>query len=108
MGGYFVGRIGELAALAAAWQAAEADEAAPGVAGYGEPGIGKTRMVGELGRVAREHGTEVLWGNCYEGGDAHPYAVWTEAVRGYVDRVGAERIGTALGGDVRWLAPVLP
>jgi DNA-binding CsgD family transcriptional regulator len=103
----FVGRFDELAALEAAWLAAGADEPAPVMVVYGEAGIGKTRIVAELARVVRGRGGEVLWGTCSEGGDAHPFAVWGEAVCGYVERLGCEGLGALLGGDVRWLAPLV-
>jgi DNA-binding CsgD family transcriptional regulator len=102
----FVGRFDELAALEAAWLAAGSDQAAPVVVVCGEAGIGKTRIVAELGRVVRARGGEVLWGTCHEGGDGHPFAVWAEAVRGYVERVGGEGLGAALGVEARWLAPL--
>jgi hypothetical protein len=107
MGWDFVGRLGELRSLEAAWLAAGADGAAPVIVVYGEPGIGKTRTVAELARVVRARGAEVLWGACYEGGDAQPYGVWAEAVRGYVERSGGEALAAVLGGEVRWLAPLL-
>src|SRR6267378_3207888 len=103
----FVGRVGELAALEAAALTAGGDEVAPVVVVYGEPGIGKTRMVAELARVVRARGQEVLWGTCYEGGDAHPYAVWAEALREYVERLGCDGLRALLGVEVRWLAPLL-
>jgi predicted ATPase len=74
---------------------------------YGEPGIGKTRTVAELARVVGARGAEVLRGTCYEGGDAQPYGVWAEAVRGYAERLGADGLVAALGVEVRWLAPLL-
>lgn len=107
MGWGFVGRLGELRFLEAAWLAAGAGRAAPVVVVYGESGIGKTRTVAELARVVRARGAEVLWGACHEGGDAHPYGVWAEAVRGYVERSGGQALASALGGEVRWLAPLL-
>jgi eukaryotic-like serine/threonine-protein kinase len=73
MGWDFVGRLGELRFLEAAWLAAGAGRGAPVIVIYGESGIGKTRTVAELARVVRARGAEVLWGACYEGGDAHPY-----------------------------------
>jgi predicted ATPase len=73
MGRDFVGRLGELRFLEAAWLAAGAGTAAPVIVVYGESGIGKTRTVAELARVVRARGAEVLWGACYEGGDAYPY-----------------------------------
>ena len=107
MGGDFAGRLGELRFLEAAWLAAGAGRAPPVIVVYGESGIGKTRTVAELARVVRARGAEVLWGACYEGGDAHPYGVWADAVRGYVDRSGGAALAAALGGEVRWLAPLL-
>jgi DNA-binding CsgD family transcriptional regulator len=104
----FVGRVRELAALEAAWTAGEVGGVAPVMVLYGEAGIGKTRTVAELAQAVRARGGEVLWGTCYEGGDAHPYAVWADAIGGYVERLGGEWLGPALGGEVRWLAPVLP
>lgn len=68
----FVGRAGELESLEAAWLAAGPDGGVPVVVVYGESGIGKTRTVGERARVIRARGAEVLWGSCYEGGEAHP------------------------------------
>lgn len=103
----FVGRLGELEALEAAWLAAGTDGVAPVIVVYGEPGIGKTRTVTELARVVRARGVEVLRGTCYEGGDAQPYGVWAEAVRGYAERLGADGLAAALGVEVRWLAPLL-
>jgi tetratricopeptide (TPR) repeat protein len=103
----FVGRLGELEALQAAWLAAGTDGVAPVIVVYGESGIGKTRTVAELARVVRARGAEVLWGTCYEGGDAQPYGVWAETVRGYAERLGADGLVAALGIEVRWLAPLL-
>ena len=103
----FVGRLGELRSLEAAWLAVGADGAAPVIVVYGESGIGKTRTVAELARGVRARGAEVLWGSCYEGGEAHPYEVWAEAVRGYMERSGGEALAAALGGELRWLAPLL-
>ena len=103
----FVGRIRELRSLEAGWLAAGAGGAAPVIVVSGESGIGKTRTVAELARVVRARGAEVWWGTCYEGGDAHPYGAWAEAVRGYVERSGGEALAAVLGGEVRWLAPLL-
>jgi predicted ATPase len=103
----FVGRAGELRSLEAGWLRAGAGEAALVIVVCGESGIGKTRTVAELARVVRARGAEVWWGTCYEGGDAHPYGVWAEAIRGYVERSGGEALAAVLGGEVRWLAPLL-
>src|SRR5258708_34325830 len=97
----FVGRFDELAALEAAWLAAGGNGAAPIMVVYGEPGIGKTRTVAEFAGVVRERGAEVLWGTCYEGGDAHPYGVWVEAIRGYAERLGGDGRGALVGVEAR-------
>jgi predicted ATPase len=106
----FVGRFRELAVLEAAGLETEADEAdgpAPIIVVYGEPGIGKTRTVAELARALRARGADVLWGTCYEGGNADPYAVWVEALRGHMERLGGDGLEAVVGVEVRWLAPLL-
>lgn len=48
----------------------------------GEPGIGKTRLLDELGRLAREAGGAVLFGRAYEAESVRPYGALAEALRG--------------------------
>lgn len=57
----------------------------------GEPGVGKTRLLGELGRIAAARGARVVAGRCWEEGGAPPYWPWTQVVR-------------AVGGDLERLA----
>jgi predicted ATPase len=59
----FVGREAPLAALVSAVQAAELGERVVGLVA-GEPGIGKTRLVGEM---AARVSSRVLWAGCWEG-----------------------------------------
>ena len=79
----FVGRAGELAALAA-----DLDAAMDGRGGVvlvaGEPGIGKTRLAEELATRAAGRGAAVLWGRCWEGAGAPAFWPWVQVVRGYV------------------------
>ncbi len=81
--GRFVGRSSELENLRAA-----ADEALSGrtrvVMVVGEPGIGKTRTVEELGVYAKVRGAQVLWGHSYEGEIGVPFLPFVEALRGFV------------------------
>ena len=76
----FVGRVHELADLASAL-----DEAASGrgslVLVTGEPGIGKTRLMNELGRVGRQRGLCLAAGRCWEDRGAPPYWPWTQVIR---------------------------
>jgi DNA-binding SARP family transcriptional activator len=46
---------------------------------HGEPGIGKSRLLGEVGAAAAARGVEVLAGRCLEGAGA-PYAPFAEAL----------------------------
>jgi hypothetical protein len=86
----FVGRAEELAELVS-----DLEDAATGrgslVLLAGEPGIGKTRLMAELGRVAAQRGMTVVAGRCWEEGGAPPYWPWMQIVR-------------AVGGDFEHLA----
>ncbi len=88
--GRFVGRAHELNGLKALF-----DETLSGrsrlVMVVGEPGIGKTRLVEELGVYTAVRGAQVCWGHCYEGELGVPYLPFVEALRAYVrDRPDAE------------------
>ncbi|MGY1739034.1 BTAD domain-containing putative transcriptional regulator [Geodermatophilus sp. SYSU D00684] len=83
----FVGRPGELAALAAAWAAAGAGRGTAVVV-TGEPGIGKTRLVEAF---AARAGAAVRWGRCAEIGGAPPYWPWQQVLGGLPE--------AALGAD---------
>ena len=50
----------------------------------GEPGIGKTRLAGELALQATADDALVLFGACDEGG-AHPYQPFAHALAPYLD-----------------------
>src|SRR5215207_11534505 len=54
------------------------------VAVEGEPGIGKTSLLSELGRRAEEHGCLVLNGVAAEFERDLPFSVWTDALDAYV------------------------
>jgi tetratricopeptide (TPR) repeat protein len=90
----FVGRVPEIGELRAALE-----EAASGrgslVLVTGEPGIGKTRLMGELAQSALEDGFGVLVGRCSEEGGAPAYWPWIQVVR-------------AAGGELEQLAGATP
>src|SRR5437764_13877807 len=57
----------------------------------GEPGIGKTRLLGELAAHAPRREARVLWGRCWEGEGAPAYWPWLQIIRSLAedDRVPA-------------------
>ncbi|WP_214110547.1 helix-turn-helix transcriptional regulator [Acrocarpospora catenulata] len=76
-----IGRSAELARLRGVLDAAAGGLAGVALVG-GDAGIGKTRLVKELSRLAGERGFEVLVGQCAELGDALPYLPLADALRG--------------------------
>ncbi len=105
----FVGRTTELARLHQ-----KLEEARTGRGGLvmivGEPGIGKTRIVEEFAETARNAGSAVLWGRCYEGEWAPAYSPFSEAIREYARTADPGQLlhdlGTG-GGPVARLVPEL-
>ena len=47
----------------------------------GEPGIGKSRLLAEVERLARERGLPVAWGRSLEADGAPPYWPWRQVLR---------------------------
>ena len=88
-----LGREREIAALLSLL-----DRAAAGSGGLafvtGEPGIGKTRLLEEVGSRARERGFCVAWGRAWELGGAPAYWPWIEVLRALLSRPGG-REGSA-------------
>lgn len=76
----FVGREVELTALEEGLE-----DAIAGRAGLflvtGEAGMGKTRLVEEVTRIARSRGVRILSGRCWETVDTPPYWPWIQVLR---------------------------
>jgi DNA-binding SARP family transcriptional activator len=104
--GYF-GRAGEMSRLRARF-----DEAAAGRGGVvllaGEPGIGKSHALRQLGDAARDRGAVVLAGRCLEGGWAPPFRPFAEAITGYGELIGPEQLRADLGLAGFALARIAP
>jgi signal transduction histidine kinase/tetratricopeptide (TPR) repeat protein len=83
LAGPIVGRDVELAELDAMLGALSA-EASACVAIEGEPGIGKTTLLSELGHRAEESGCLVLTGAAAEFERGLPFGVWADALDAYV------------------------
>ncbi|HKU37482.1 MAG TPA: AAA family ATPase [Polyangiales bacterium] len=92
----FVGRERVLLSLARALK-----EACEGRGGacvvIGEPGIGKSRVVEELGREVRSDEALVAWGYCRESGDTPPLDPWLRILREITARTSSAVIEQALG-----------
>ncbi|HEX4528664.1 MAG TPA: AAA family ATPase [Acidimicrobiia bacterium] len=73
----------------------------------GEPGIGKTRLVGELSRHAFAEGAVVLYGRCDEEATM-PYQPFVEALRPYVARCPTAKLREWLHGLEIDLSRVFP
>jgi len=102
----FVGRSHALAELDAALDAAEGGRGSL-VLVTGDPGIGKTRLVGELAVRARARDTLVLWGTCWEGGGAPAYWPWAQVLRAWMHETGVTSLDL-VGPRTLDLAPLLP
>jgi predicted ATPase/DNA-binding CsgD family transcriptional regulator len=105
----FVGRREELAALEAAVEQAHGGIGSVVLVG-GEAGMGKSRLIAELGTSAVSRGMTVLVGECLALGDGElPYAPVVGALRSLVDQRGASEIGVLLpsGNELAALMPEL-
>src|SRR5579871_4413251 len=79
--GRMVGRDGELSRLLALLDDAEAGRSVAALVS-GDAGVGKSRLVAEVSRLAAGRGFTVLSGQCAELGDSVPYLPLVDALRG--------------------------
>src|SRR5512145_2534624 len=105
--GGFVGRERELTELSDALDAAVAGRGGLFLL-VGEPGIGKTRLAGELAARAAACGMSALWGRCWEAEARPPYWPWIQIVRPLVRMGVSEELAAALGPGLAYLAQVVP
>jgi len=105
----FAGRDAELAQLDEIWDATAASSVRHTVLIGGEPGIGKTRLVGAAAATASSKHGVVLFGSCEDGLGA-PYQPFVEAVAGFARSCPppllAEVLGP-LGAELTRLVPEL-
>jgi predicted ATPase len=77
----------------------------------GEPGIGKTRLIGEASLYARLKGAQVFTGHCYDADLTLPYQPFIEIVKAYVqtniEPGSTGRLPTGLAAELVKLAPAL-
>jgi DNA-binding CsgD family transcriptional regulator len=105
---YLVDRVVELADLESQLAKATAGSAVTALVS-GEAGVGKSRLLRELGRRAQVGGAHVLIGTCIEmsAGDL-PYAPLVEAFHGLVRRLGLPAVRDLIGPGLTALAPLIP
>ncbi len=103
----FVGRRAELDACTAALVAARSG-AGRIVLASGEAGIGKTRLVDELGRDAAEQGFDVFVGRCYEVDGAPAFWPWMQVLRALVRKRQTASFVADLGPAAADLATLVP
>ena len=104
--GYF-GRVPEMSHLVGRFE-----DAAAGRGGVvllaGEPGIGKSHALQQLAGVARASSATVLSGRCVEGTWVPPFRPFAEAIDGYGESVGPERLAAEFGPAAAVLARIAP
>jgi DNA-binding CsgD family transcriptional regulator len=102
-----VGREAEIAELDRAL--VDADAGASSALGIlGEPGIGKSRILGELGRRATERGHLVLAGRGAELERDVPFALWTDALGRHIDEAADAGLSDLSEEKLADLAVALP
>jgi ATP/maltotriose-dependent transcriptional regulator MalT len=101
-----IGRAGELALIEGVLREVEGGESRV-LAISGEPGIGKTRLLSELGSRAAQHGHTLLVGRGTELEREVPFAPLVEALDDFLASLGPRRL-EAIGGRLPRLAGVFP
>jgi len=97
----FVGRDDELNSLSAVLRDVAEHRQVRVAVVTGEPGIGKTTLVGEVKARADAMNATVLTGEAFEAESGRPYGPWVEALRD----IRPATVGPSLSAD---LAPLLP
>jgi adenylate cyclase len=78
---------------------------------HGEAGIGKTRLVRELGAYARSRGVQVLYGRCpalFRMDGVPPYILWKEVIKDYLETCTPEQMYRVIGYYPAEVAKLVP
>jgi tetratricopeptide (TPR) repeat protein len=78
---------------------------------HGEAGIGKTRLVRELGAYAQSRGVQVLYGRCpalFRMDGVPPYILWKEVIKDYLEACTPEQLYRVIGFYPAEVAKLVP
>jgi tetratricopeptide (TPR) repeat protein len=78
---------------------------------HGEAGIGKTRLVRELGAYARSRDVQVLYGRCpalFRMDGVPPYIIWKEVIKDYLETCTPEQLYRVIGYYPAEVAKLVP
>jgi tetratricopeptide (TPR) repeat protein/KaiC/GvpD/RAD55 family RecA-like ATPase len=78
---------------------------------HGEAGIGKTRLLRELGAYARSRGVQVLYGRCpalFRMDGVPPYVLWKEVIKDYLGECTPEQLYRVIGFYPAEVAKLVP
>jgi predicted ATPase/KaiC/GvpD/RAD55 family RecA-like ATPase len=78
---------------------------------HGEAGIGKTRLLREVGAYARSRGVQVLYGRCpalFRMDGVPPYIIWKEVIRDYLETCTLEHLDRVIGFYPAEVAKLVP
>jgi len=78
---------------------------------HGEAGIGKTRLVREVGAYARSRGVQVLYGRCpalFRMDGVPPYILWKEVIKDYLGECTPEQLYRVIGFYPAEVAKLVP
>jgi tetratricopeptide (TPR) repeat protein len=78
---------------------------------HGEAGIGKTRLVRELGAYAQSRNVQVLYGRCpalFRMDGVPPYILWKEVIKDYLGECTPEQLYRAIGFYPAEVAKLVP
>ena len=103
----FVGRAIEMQWLRIALAAACAGQGGIALLA-GEPGIGKTRIAEEIGRLATQANAQVLWGRCYEGRSTPAFWPWVQVLRTWLRTHDMTNLLADMHNDTAYLTRLVP
>ncbi|HVP26900.1 MAG TPA: tetratricopeptide repeat protein [Candidatus Bathyarchaeia archaeon] len=78
---------------------------------HGEAGIGKTRLLRELGAYAQSRGVQVLHGRCpglFRMDGVPPYIIWKEVIKDYLETCIPEQLYRVIGYYPAEVAKLVP